>query len=105
VLNLVDNAIKYSHEGGAITLMLATDDGRANLVVRDQGIGIPRSEIPKIFDRFYRVERARSRTLGGSGLGLAIVKWIVEAHHGTISVKSAVNKGSEFTVSLPAAVK
>jgi heavy metal sensor kinase len=105
VLNLVDNAIKYSHEGSAITLTLGTEDGRANLVVRDQGIGIPRSEIPKIFDRFYRVDRARSRTLGGSGLGLAIVKWIVEAHHGTISVKSSMNKGSEFTVSLPAAVK
>jgi two-component system OmpR family sensor kinase len=105
VLNLVDNAIKYSHEGSAITLSLGTEEGRANLVVRDQGIGIPRSEIPKIFDRFYRVDRARSRTLGGSGLGLAIVKWIVEAHHGTISVKSALNKGSEFTVSLPAAVK
>jgi heavy metal sensor kinase len=105
MLNLVDNAIKYSHEGSAITLSLTKDDGRATLVVRDQGIGIPHSEIPKIFDRFYRVERARSRTLGGSGLGLAIVKWIVEAHGGTIGVKSAVDKGSEFTVSLPVAVK
>lgn len=105
MLNLVDNAIKYSHEGTAITLSLVKEDGRANLVVRDQGIGIPRSEIPKIFDRFYRVERARSRTLGGSGLGLAIVKWIVEAHDGTIGVKSSVDKGSEFTVSLPVAVK
>lgn len=105
MLNLVDNAIKYSPEGGLITLSLGHSDGHATLVVRDQGIGIPKSEISRIFDRFYRVDRARSRTLGGSGLGLAIVKWIVEAHGGTIAVKSAVDRGSEFTVTLPVAVK
>jgi two-component system OmpR family sensor kinase len=105
MLNLVDNAIKYSNGGTEITLSLAKDHRTATLGVRDQGIGIPRSEISRIFDRFYRVDRARSRTLGGSGLGLSIVKWIVEAHGGTISVKSAVNRGSEFTVSLPVAAK
>jgi heavy metal sensor kinase len=105
ILNLVDNAIKYSHEKSVITLSLAKHNGQATVVVRDQGIGIPRSEISRIFDRFYRVDRARSRTLGGSGLGLAIVKWIVEAHGGTIAVKSAVDRGSEFTVSLPVAAK
>ena len=105
ILNLVDNAIKYSHEKSVITLSLAQNNGEAKVVVRDQGIGIPSSEITRIFDRFYRVDRARSRALGGSGLGLAIVKWIVEAHGGTIAVKSAVNKGSEFTVSLPVAAK
>jgi heavy metal sensor kinase len=102
ILNLVDNAIKYSGEKTAITLSLSQSDGEAHMVVRDQGIGIPRSETGRIFDRFYRVDRARSRTLGGSGLGLAIVKWIVDAHDGKISVKSN-SKGSEFTVSLPVA--
>ncbi len=105
ILNLVDNAIKYSGEKSVITLALSGNNGEATVTVRDQGIGIPRAEISRIFDRFYRVERARSRTLGGSGLGLAIVKWIVDAHGGTIAVKSAVDRGSEFTVSLPAAVK
>ncbi len=105
ILNLVDNAIKYSGEKSTITLSLAKNDGGAAMVVRDQGIGIPKSEIARIFDRFYRVDRARSRTLGGSGLGLAIVKWIVDAHGGTIAVKSGVDKGSEFTVTLPVAVK
>ncbi|HLF14175.1 MAG TPA: ATP-binding protein [Bacteroidota bacterium] len=105
ILNLVDNAIKYSGERTVITLSLVKNEGEAAVAVRDQGIGIPKSEISRIFDRFYRVDRARSRTLGGSGLGLAIVKWIVDAHGGTITVKSAVNKGSEFTVSLPVAVK
>lgn len=103
ILNLVDNAIKYSGEKTAITLSLSLSNGEASMVVKDQGIGIPRSETGRIFDRFYRVDRARSRTLGGSGLGLAIVKWIVDAHAGTISVKSAMSKGSEFTVLLPVA--
>ncbi len=103
ILNLVDNAIKYSGEKTVITLSLSQTDGEASMVVRDQGIGIPRSETGRIFDRFYRVDRARARTLGGSGLGLAIVKWIVDAHGGTISVKSNMNKGSEFTVLLPVA--
>jgi len=103
ILNLVDNAIKYSGEKSVITLSLSQTNGEASVVVKDQGIGIPRSETARIFDRFYRVDRARSRTLGGSGLGLAIVKWIVDAHAGTISVKSSTNKGSEFTVTLPVA--
>lgn len=105
LLNLVDNAIKYSNEKSTITLSLSAQNGEARVVVKDQGIGIPKSEISRIFDRFYRVDRARSRTLGGSGLGLAIVKWIVDAHGGSIAVRSTINKGSEFTVTLPVAKK
>jgi two-component system phosphate regulon sensor histidine kinase PhoR len=103
ILNLVDNAIKYSQEKTTITLALSRNNGSANVVIRDQGIGIPREEIGRIFDRFYRVDRARSRSLGGSGLGLSIVRFIVDAHNGTIDVKSRLNQGSEFIVSLPVA--
>src|SRR5207249_12234883 len=71
LLNLIDNAIKYSHPGGTITLALGRENGCAALSVSDRGIGIPASEIPRIFDRFYRVDRARTRPLGGTGLGLA----------------------------------
>ncbi len=103
LLNLIDNAIKYSPPNGTIMLKLSREDGRAAISVRDRGIGIPPSEIPRIFDRFYRVDRARSRELGGAGLGLSIAQWIVQAHGGTIDVKSDVNSGSQFTVFLPLA--
>jgi heavy metal sensor kinase len=100
-LNLVDNAIKYTPEGGRVTLTARHQNGSALFQVHDTGIGIPPEEIEKIFDRFYRVDKARSREQGGTGLGLSIAKWIAELHRGTISVTSEVNKGSTFTVTLP----
>jgi signal transduction histidine kinase len=101
LLNLIDNAIKYNQVHGSIHLGLQVKDGNAVITVRDTGIGMSENEIPKIFNRFYRVDRARSRELGGAGLGLSIVKWIVDAHNGTISVISKVNGGTEFLVSFP----
>jgi len=100
-LNLIDNAIKYTPEGGSVTLSVERENGSAMFRVSDTGIGIPTEEIGRIFDRFYRVDKARSRELGGSGLGLSIAKWIAELHRGTISVTSEPQKGSVFTVSLP----
>lgn len=102
-LNLIDNAVKYNHDRGAIEISLTKRNGTANIIIADTGIGIPESEVPRIFDRFYRVDRARSREMGGSGLGLSIVHWIVSAHGGSIKVKSILNKGSEFSVSFPLA--
>jgi heavy metal sensor kinase len=101
LLNLVDNAIKYTPSKGHVSLSLSRDNGNAKIAVQDTGIGIPQNEQKKIFDRFYRVDKARSRDLGGSGLGLSIVKWIVDLHHGRIDVDSEVSKGSTFTVWLP----
>jgi two-component system OmpR family sensor kinase len=101
LLNLIDNAIKYGHPGGRILLQLTRSDGSAVITVADDGPGIPPEHIPKIFDRFYRVDKARSREIGGSGLGLSIVKWIVGVHGGTIQVSSQVNHGTEFRVRLP----
>jgi heavy metal sensor kinase len=100
-LNLVDNAIKYTPEGGSVLLTMDRQDGSAVFEVQDTGIGIPREEAEKIFDRFYRVDKARSRDLGGAGLGLSIARWIAELHRGTITVTSEVQKGSTFTVRLP----
>ena len=100
-LNLVDNAIKYTPEGGRVTLAARRQNGAALFQVHDTGIGIPPEEIEKIFNRFYRVDKARSREQGGTGLGLSIAKWIAELHRGTITVTSEVNKGSTFTVTLP----
>jgi heavy metal sensor kinase len=103
LLNLATNAIKYTPEGGEMTISLERDDGRVRLRVTDNGIGIAPEDQPHIFDRFFRVDKARSREAGGSGLGLSICKWIVEAHGGEISVESEVEKGSVFTVTLPLA--
>ncbi len=100
-LNLIDNAIKYTPEGGSVTLSVEQQNGSAIFQVEDTGIGIPADEQEKIFDRFYRVDKARSREAGGSGLGLSIAKWIVDLHRGTIAVSSQINKGSVFTVRLP----
>jgi two-component system OmpR family sensor kinase len=101
LLNLVDNAIKYTPEDGSIFLSLEKENGYAKLTIKDTGIGIPVGEQAKIFDRFYRVDKARSRELGGSGLGLSIAKWITDIHKGRISVESEIDKGSAFCVLLP----
>ncbi|MBI3766345.1 MAG: ATP-binding protein [Ignavibacteriales bacterium] len=101
LLNLIDNAVKYGRDRGTIFLRLNKEDGMAKIRVADDGIGISEHDMARIFDRFYRVDRARSRELGGVGLGLSIAKWIAETHGGTIGVASKVDKGSEFTVILP----
>lgn len=101
LLNLIDNAIKYTPEGGTVELSLTRGSGTAAVTVKDTGIGIPAEELSKVFDRFYRVDKARSREMGGSGLGLSIAKWIADIHNGTLTVQSAVNVGSTFTVTVP----
>lgn len=101
LLILVDNAIKYTPAGGQVNLSLSTTTGWAYLDVADTGIGIPPEDIPYIFDRFYRVDKARGRAQGGSGLGLAIARWIAQAHGGNISVKSKVGEGTTFSIALP----
>lgn len=99
--NIMNNAIKYSPDGGVITVRLTENQNRVILSISDQGLGIPRKDLGKIFDRFYRVDKARSRAQGGTGLGLAIAKEIVEAHHGRIWADSSEGKGSTFYISLP----
>lgn len=101
VRNLIDNAVKYTPPGGRVDVVGERDEGGVRIVVRDTGIGIPHGEVERIFERFYRVDKARSRRLGGTGLGLAIVKDIVEAHGGSISVETELGMGSTFTVTLP----
>jgi len=101
LLNLIDNAVKYTSRGGQIRLSLEMEDNFARIQVKDTGIGISPKDLPRIFDRFFRVDKARSREMGGSGLGLSIVQWIVNAHHGTIEVDSKLGDGSCFTISLP----
>src|SRR5262249_28741787 len=88
LLNLLDNAVKYTPAGGEIKVALSVPNGHARIAVSDNGIGIPKPEQQNIFDRFYRVDKARSRSLGGAGLGLSIVLWIVDAHGGKVSVDS-----------------
>jgi two-component system, OmpR family, heavy metal sensor histidine kinase CusS len=100
---LLDNAVKYTPAPGVIDVLIEERDGCAVLSVNDTGIGISTEERPKIFDRFYRVDRARGRATGGAGLGLAIARWIVECHGGSITVESAADKGSKFSVQMPAA--
>ena len=99
-LNVLDNAIRYTPGGGVISVTLSNEGQTALVTIKDTGIGIPQKHIPHIFDRFYRVDKARSRAEGGSGLGLAICKYIVEAHGGEISVESVVGKGTTFYIKL-----
>jgi len=99
--NIIDNAIKYNKKNGSVVITLERKENNAVVCIRDTGIGIPEEEIPRIFDRFYRVDKSRSRELGGSGLGLSICKWIVELHKGEIKVESQLSIGSKFTVFLP----
>jgi heavy metal sensor kinase len=101
VVNLLDNAIKYTPQGGAVGLNVRTRDGKAVLEVTDNGIGIPTDSLPRVFERFYRVDEARSRELGGAGLGLSIVKSICVAHHGHVEASSSPGNGSVFRVELP----
>ena len=99
--NIINNAIKYSPDGGKITVTMKTTDDQMILSISDQGLGIPKQDLPRIFDRFYRVDRARSRAQGGTGLGLAIAKEIIKQHDGFIWAKSEYGKGSTFTIVLP----
>lgn len=101
ILNLVDNAIKYTPENGAVNVKIFTEKENAVIKVSDTGMGIPKEDQSRIFERFYRVDKARSREIGGTGLGLAITKHIVMNLGGTISVESELEKGSTFTVKIP----
>ncbi|CAG1066829.1 two-component system, OmpR family, heavy metal sensor histidine kinase CusS [uncultured bacterium] len=103
VYNLIDNAIKYTHKGGRVELSLAQEGQTALFKVKDTGVGISAEDLPFIFDRFYRVDKARTREVGGAGLGLSICKEIAEAHGGTLSVVSQTGTGTTFTASFPSA--
>lgn len=103
IMNVLDNALAYTGKGGQVTLQVETRGAEALIGIRDTGIGITAEHLPHIFERFYRVETARSRKTGGSGLGLAICQWIVSLHGGSISVQSQEGQGSLFTISLPLA--
>ncbi|OGP13044.1 MAG: hypothetical protein A2052_04075 [Deltaproteobacteria bacterium GWA2_54_12] len=102
MVNLLDNAIKYTPSGGSVIVSAAREDGIVRVDVVDTGIGIPAADISRVFERFYRVDKARSRELGGTGLGLAIVKHIIQGHNGKLSVESAPGKGSVFSFSIEA---
>ncbi|MDU2064812.1 MAG: ATP-binding protein [Sporomusaceae bacterium] len=104
VTNLLENSAKYTPEGGKVYLTCSEQGKSAIITVKDTGIGIPAKDLPYIFDRFYRVDRARARTAGGTGLGLSIVKMIVEMIGGTITVTSEIDKGTTFTVTIPTAI-
>ncbi len=99
--NLVDNAIKYTGEAGKITIRATTEDRSYKVAISDTGIGISEKDLPHVFERFYRVDKARSRQVGGTGLGLAIVKHLVQAHGGEVGVESDPGKGSCFTLVFP----
>ena len=116
-LNLIENGIKYTENGGSIHITFIKDnlsndkishdriEGEqtkfVKIIVSDTGIGIAKEDQERVFDRFFRVDKARSRDQGGSGLGLSICKWIVEAHHGEITIESEIEKGSSFIIKLP----
>jgi len=99
--NLLDNAVKYTPNNGEITVSAFEKDDGVQVEVADTGIGIPTNSLPRIFERFYRVDKARSRELGGTGLGLSIVKHIIETHGGKVRAESEVGKGSRFIFNLP----
>jgi len=101
--NLLDNAVKYAGEKGIIQVSACLQDGRPTVSVRDNGCGIPSEDLPRLFERFYRVDKNRSREFGGTGLGLAIVKHIIEVHGGSVSVSSEPGAGSVFSFTLPGA--
>jgi two-component system sensor histidine kinase SenX3 len=101
VTNLLDNAVKYSEPGDRVEVDAAVVDGNICISVRDQGIGIPARDLERIFERFYRVDRARSRATGGTGLGLSIVRHVAQAHGGDVTVESTEGEGSTFRFRLP----
>jgi two-component system phosphate regulon sensor histidine kinase PhoR len=101
VVNLLDNAVAYSDQGSEIRIEAVSDDTNVIVRCKDRGIGIEKKHLPRIFERFYRVEKARSRKMGGTGLGLAIVKHIARAHGGRVTVESALGQGSIFSIYLP----
>jgi two-component system phosphate regulon sensor histidine kinase PhoR len=101
LVNLLDNAIKYSDSGKAVSVEVEESASEITLRVRDEGCGIPSEHLPRLFERFYRVDKARSRKLGGTGLGLAIVKHIAQDHGGSVTVESEPEQGSTFTIHLP----
>jgi two-component system, OmpR family, manganese sensing sensor histidine kinase len=101
--NLIENALKYSEKGAVVKVNLKTRDAKACVVVEDNGLGIPKEAIPRLFDRFYRVDKKAARAKGGTGLGLSIVKTIADMHHAVIEVSSTEGKGTTFTVTFPAA--
>ena len=102
VHNLLDNAVKYSREGGRVAIGVGTRDSELVLSVADEGVGIPAEDLPRIFERFYRADRARSRELGGTGLGLSIVKHIAQLHGGRVEAESVIDQGTTISVILPA---
>jgi two-component system sensor histidine kinase SenX3 len=101
VSNLIDNAVKYSNRGGVVNVAAEEVDGAIQIYVADHGVGIPSRDIDRIFERFYRVDRARSRDTGGTGLGLAIVRHIATNHGGDVTVRSREGEGSTFTLRIP----
>ncbi|NLW26188.1 two-component system histidine kinase PnpS, partial [Acetivibrio saccincola] len=101
LINILSNAMKYTPKGGKISIYVGKMYSSVYVKVKDSGIGIPKEDLPRIFERFYRTDKARSREMGGTGLGLAIAKEIIEAHNGEISVTSDIGKGTEFTIKLP----
>jgi signal transduction histidine kinase len=104
LVNLLDNAVKFNRPGGEVWIEAARlEGGQVRISVADSGIGIPSEDLPRVFERFYRVDRARSRAAGGTGLGLSIVKHAVERMGGSVTAESQLGKGSKFTVTLPAA--
>ncbi|WML37299.1 ATP-binding protein [Clostridium sp. OS1-26] len=101
VINLIDNAIKYTQPGGSIKVLSYVKEDKAFVSVKDNGAGIPKEDVVRVFERFYRVDKSRSRNQGGTGLGLAIVKHIISELEGSIYLNSELNKGSEFIIQLP----
>jgi two-component system sensor histidine kinase BaeS len=105
VVNLLSNALKYTPGGGKINISVRGSENMVELIMSDNGMGIPAEDLPYIFERFYRADKSRNRTTGGAGIGLTISKAIVDAHKGNINVKSEFNKGTEFTVSIPRSIE
>ncbi len=102
-MNLLDNAVKFNRPGGDVAVEVRRiPEGKLAISVADSGIGIPSNDLSRIFERFYRVDKARSRDVGGTGLGLSIVKHVVERMNGTVEVESRLGKGSQFTLKFPA---